>query len=442
MINKFEKTKFWSSAVPLQAERLKKLNCCLIMVPHPDDESLACAGLISKLIENGTQVHIILTTDGSRSHPNSKKYPAAKLSQLRRDELQKALGLLKVDLNHLRCYQAQDSLMPTKGVEGFDDLVGILVNDLKRIQPDLILLPYELDPHCDHRATHQLLISALEKAAIARPVLWEYPIWLYEHAAPSDVPVLEKGELLALDVTEYSALKARCIAAHVSQTTTFIDDDPDGFILLPEVIDNFTRGMEYFMEREKINPSATLKETYFENMYQRDTDPWDFEESVYENLKYRATIAAIPQIVYKNALEIGCSIGVLTKMLAPLCEKLIAMDLSITALESAQRRLSEYGQVTFLKGGIPQDFPDGEFDLVVMSEVGYYLSKADLQHTKKQIIKSLQPNGVLILVHWTHFVADYPLTGDEVHDLFLDSGLFHRHSSCTADYRMDVYQNQ
>ncbi|KLT63830.1 hypothetical protein AB669_20180 [Pedobacter sp. BMA] len=195
------------------------------------------------------------------------------------------------------------------------------------------------------------------------------------------------------------------------------------------------------MERKKINPNNTLNETYFENMYLQHEDPWDFEKSAYEKAKYGATIAAIPKRTYDNALEIGCSIGVLTSMLAPHCRQLIAMDLSSTALEKAVKRLSAQPQVKFIKGGIPKDFPVGRFDLIVMSEVGYYLSKMDLQRTKEQITKTLEPGGILILVHWTHFVADYPLTGDEVHDLFMDSGLYHLQASRTNDYRMDVYQN-
>jgi SAM-dependent methyltransferase len=128
-------------------------------------------------------------------------------------------------------------------------------------------------------------------------------------------------------------------------------------------------------------------------------------------------------------------------MLAERCEHLLSMDISETALAQARQRLSGSSNVEFLHGGIPGDFPAGNFDLIIMSEVGYYLSSGDLKRTRDLILQALAPKGLLILVHWTHFVADYPLTGDEVHELFSTIGLTNIHANRTADYRIDVYQN-
>ena len=441
MKNLFDKNTFWEQAIPADPDFLQNVQSCLIMAPHPDDESLGCAGLIATLQTQGTAVNVILTTDGSRSHPNSLKFPASVLATLRLSEMNQAMELLGLETQHLRYYEAQDASMPAKGMPGFDELLLRLTADLKDLQPDLILVPYELDPHCDHRATWQLLIAALEKAKIRRPRIWEYPIWLYEHAAAEDIPELETGELLVLDIGEYASLKEECIHAHQSQTTRLIDDDPKGFILLPQVISNFTKGREYFMERKRINPSDTLHQQYFENMYLNNKDPWSFETSRYEQEKYTATIGAIPAGQYARALELGCSIGVLTAMLAERCEHLLSMDISETALAQARQRLSASSNVEFLHGGIPGDFPAGSFDLIIMSEVGYYLSSGDLKRTRDLILQALAPQGLLILVHWTHFVADYPLTGDEVHEMFSTIGLNNIHANRTADYRIDVYQN-
>ncbi|MCZ4222544.1 bifunctional PIG-L family deacetylase/class I SAM-dependent methyltransferase [Pedobacter rhodius] len=440
MINVFDKNIFWSGALALMAKDLQEIQRCLVLVPHPDDESLGCAGLIATLVAQGTQVQIILTTDGSRSHPNSRKYPADRLAGIRLDELRQAMDLLGLKNEALKYYQAQDSNMPAKGMPGFAGLADRLAEDLIALNPDLILVPYELDPHCDHRATHQLMLSALEKANIPRPRIWEYPIWLYENAVQEDIPDLQPGETLALDISDYSALKMQCIQMHKSQTTHLIDDDPTGFILLPDVIANFTQGKEYFMERKKINPDNTLDKTYFDALYHTSADPWDFEKSAYEQDKYLATIAAIPEADYTNALEIGCSIGVLTEMLSERCKHLVAMDISKTALERARQRLGKSYKVEFLLGGIPQDFPTGNFDLIIMSEVGYYLSMSDLLLTRQQIVNALLPGGVLILVHWIHFVAEYPLSGDEVHGCFNAIGISHLDAKRTADYRLDVYR--
>jgi len=442
MNNTFNKQQFWSGATLINPDTFKNIKTCLVMVPHPDDESLGCAGLISTLIAKEVEVHLILTTDGSKSHTNSASYPANRLAALRLNELKCALKLLNVKEENCSFYEAPDAAMPAKGEPGFDTLVIRLKSDLIKISPDLIVVPYELDPHCDHRATHQLLISALEQAKIARPKIWEYPIWLYEHAEQEDIPKLQHGELLALEINDYLDLKSKCINAHQSQVSRLIDDDPTGFILKPEVIANFLQEHEYFMERKRINPDGTLSESYFEEMYSKNADPWNFETSAYEKKKYNATIAAIPNRDFKNGLEIGCSIGVLTEKITSLCRNLIAIDISQTALQQAKERLKDSPKVSFRLGGIPGAFPKGNFDLIIMSEVGYYLSMPDLLITREKILNALDVGGVLVLVHWTHFVADYPLSGDDVHEAFESQGLTHLHHSATADYRLDVFQKK
>jgi len=437
----FDKTAFWSSAVNIDEQFLNNIKRCLILAPHPDDESLACGGLIQSLLQKGCDVRVILTTDGSRSH-HSVTYPADRLAKLRYTEMISALSFLGLSQDKLSGYQSQDSAMPAKGEDGFEALSEKLHADLSSFLPQLILVPYELDPHRDHRATFQLLLAALKNVPDYKPTIWEYPIWLYENATESDIPQLEEGELKSLEVNDHLQQKKKAIHAHQSQTTQLIDDDPEGFILTEEMIGNFLTGKEYFMQRTKTNPAGTLSKDYFEQLYSTHSDPWSFETSEYEKNKYAATLAAIPDEQYERALEIGCSIGVLTQMLSTKCKHLISMDISEIALEKARLRMKDRAEIKFLHGGIPMDYPKGSFDLIVMSEVGYYLSKEDLLQTRKLITNSLQPDGILVLVHWTHFVADYPLSGDEVHHCFANAGLLHLKGDRTADYRLDVYRKQ
>ena len=187
---------------------------------------------------------------------------------------------------------------------------------------------------------------------------------------------------------------------------------------------------------------TTLPPDYFEDVYRNSEDPWGFETSPYEREKYKDTIRALPKPMYENALEIGCSIGVLTAMLAPHCTKLLSTDINETALQKARQRLQSSPNVKFQLAAIPEEYPGGSFDLVMMSEVGYYLSKDDLAKAKEKIISSLQPGGNLVMVHWTPFVPDYPQTGDEVHDLFMqpDVRLQHIHGNREEKYRMDVFR--
>jgi SAM-dependent methyltransferase len=193
--------------------------------------------------------------------------------------------------------------------------------------------------------------------------------------------------------------------------------------------------------------NTTLTESYFNDVYGASEDPWNFETSEYERGKYAATIAALPKGRYEHVFEIGCSIGVLTGMLAPRCGQLLAVDAAEAPLQKARKRLENIPQVTIEKRAVPQQFPEGRFDLILISEVGYYLSEADLHILIQKCVEQLEPGGNLLLVHWTPEVHDYPLTGDEVHDAFMqqagESGpLQHLHHKREEKYRLDLFQKR
>jgi SAM-dependent methyltransferase len=189
---------------------------------------------------------------------------------------------------------------------------------------------------------------------------------------------------------------------------------------------------------------SSLPTTYFDDVYRASSDPWSFETSPYEKAKYEATLAALSKNRYRNAFEIGCSIGVLSEMLAQRCDKLLAVDASELPLETARKRLAPYSQVTIRKMTIPNEFPDQQFDLILLSEVGYYLVLDDLKRARQLMIDHLEIGGHLLLVHWTPFVHDYPLTGDQVHEQFMDAAgegksLTHLSGKRTDKYRLDLF---
>lgn len=169
----------------------------------------------------------------------------------------------------------------------------------------------------------------------------------------------------------------------------------------------------------KTSRHSSLPTAYFDKMYQENIDPWQFETSVYERNKYAATLAALPKNHYQHAFEIGCSIGVLTEKLASRCERLLAVDGSQLAVQKAQERLQSYPQVCLRQMKVPDVFPEERFDLILVSEVGYYWSWHDLEKAQRLMLRQLLPAGHLLLVHWTPYVEDYPLTGDEVHEAFM-----------------------
>jgi SAM-dependent methyltransferase len=170
----------------------------------------------------------------------------------------------------------------------------------------------------------------------------------------------------------------------------------------------------------------TLPPAYFDAMYAESPDPWGFTSRWYERRKYALTLAALPRERYRRGFEPGCSIGVLTALLADRCEQLLATDVAPAAVATATERLAPYDGVDVAELAVPHDWPMGRFDLIVLSEIGYYLSADDLELLLDRVVGSLEPGGTLLAVHWRHPVADYPLRGDDVHDLLATSPELHR----------------
>lgn len=157
----------------------------------------------------------------------------------------------------------------------------------------------------------------------------------------------------------------------------------------------------------------TLTPDYFERMYAADPDPWGFTSRWYEQRKYALTLAALPDQTYGTALEVGCSVGVLTAALAGRCQQLVALDASARALSAARQRVPP--SVQLVLGAVPDGWPAGTYDLVVLSEIGYYLDPADLERLIALVERDLAPGGTVLACHWRHPVADYPQSGDAVH---------------------------
>jgi 2-polyprenyl-3-methyl-5-hydroxy-6-metoxy-1,4-benzoquinol methylase len=160
----------------------------------------------------------------------------------------------------------------------------------------------------------------------------------------------------------------------------------------------------------------SLPQSYFENLYASDPDPWRFETSEYERDKYARTLDLLGR--YQSALEVGCSIGVLTARLAERCEKLLAIDIASAPILAARRRCRGLEHVTFAQMAAPGEWPGGSFDLVLLSEVVYYLDVGDVQRLAQRVLSSTSAGGDIVLAHWTG-LTDYPLSGDEASELFL-----------------------
>lgn len=155
----------------------------------------------------------------------------------------------------------------------------------------------------------------------------------------------------------------------------------------------------------------------FEQLYAVSPDPWGYDSSEYEREKYAATLAALDGRRYATALEVGCSIGAFTELLAERCAALTALDFSSRAVVLARARLREHAHVSVLEGSFPEQAPPGEWDLVVCSEVLYYLDRPALDQAIAWLRERLRAGSTVLAVDWRGPTTTEPHDGDEVHDL-------------------------
>ena len=229
------------SAIKIEsAETVLSWGKTLVVAPHPDDESLGCGGAIALLRNYGIEVFVLVLSDGTLSHPNSVKFPAEKLRDVREKEMLEALEILGVQSENTTFFRYKDRSVPN---ECAGKTVGQCRDYLGKIKPQTILVPWRRDPHPDHRAAYTLINAANESAKIL-----EYPIWLWEIAESADAPRSDEVFVHRLDISPVTEKKRRAINAHVSQTTDLIDDDPDGFRLTPEILENFAADFEVYLE--------------------------------------------------------------------------------------------------------------------------------------------------------------------------------------------------
>jgi SAM-dependent methyltransferase len=155
----------------------------------------------------------------------------------------------------------------------------------------------------------------------------------------------------------------------------------------------------------------------FERLYADDLDPWRYGSSRYEDEKYERTLSALPQARMGRALEMGCSIGVLTQRLARRCDELVAVDISEAAVEAARKRLGAATNVRLIRADLRERIPSGPFDLVVCSEILYYWHRQEVIAALERIEDELAPGGSLLTVNWRGVDPEAPMSGEGVHEL-------------------------
>ena len=183
--------------------------------------------------------------------------------------------------------------------------------------------------------------------------------------------------------------------------------------------------------------------THFERLYQSNPDPWGFNTSPYEQAKYRQTLAVLDDQRFASCLEVGCSIGILTRMLAPRCDSLLGIDIVEDPLKAARSRCADQSHVRFQRVQVPAEWPAGRFDLIIFSEVLYFLAPWDIDRCADHVTASLMPGGEVVMVNWLGQTDD-PTTGDDAAERFISAtagSIRVIRSDRHEGYRLDLLAN-
>lgn len=390
-------------AIDLDVDRV------VVVAAHPDDETLGAAGLLGTAAARGIPVDLVVVTDGEGSHPDSPTHSPATLALLRRRELHAAATVLG-----LRGRTVFLGLPDGRTDEHRPAIVAAVEGVLERADTErvLVLAPWRGDGHRDHRVVGEIV----EEVCGARGVRTRaFPIWLWHWGGPDDVP-WDRAERLVLDAGARDA-RTRALDAHASQLQPLSPAPGDEPMVHARMRAHVERDAEVFFAPEgTVAAAASVGQAYFDDIYARHDDPWGFDSRWYEERKRAVLLASLPGHRYRSTFEAGCSTGALTVHLADRSERVLAVDLAAAALERARRRVGGRDHVELRRATLPDEWPQGPFDLVVLSEVAYYWAGSDLDRGLTAAVASLSPDGHLVACHWRHPVAEYPRSGDSVHD--------------------------
>ncbi len=216
----------------------------IVVAPHPDDETLGCGGLIALAHDEGRSIKIIVVSDGCGSHPNSKSHSPSCLRDLRELETRAAVAELGLHEGALEFLRLPDRHVPDQGEEALG-AARVIAAAARDIEASAVLATWRYDPHCDHQATWR--IAAMAKQMLPRNVrLIAYPIWGWSLPPCAPLPLGQKGWRLAIE--KVLSRKRRAIAAHRSQISDLVDNDPPVLILTDEILARFQKSYEIYLE--------------------------------------------------------------------------------------------------------------------------------------------------------------------------------------------------
>ena len=181
---------------------------------------------------------------------------------------------------------------------------------------------------------------------------------------------------------------------------------------------------------DKRMAADTKARTFFEELW-GDGDYWSLESSDHERGRYAALLSTIDGRRYPRALELGCGAGEFTRLVAPLADELVALDVAPTAIKRAREQAGDLTCVRFLQENVMEYDArgNGPWDLVIVSETIYYLgwlySFFDVAWLASELLAATRPGGRLLLADTQAVIEDTlvrPWIIRTYHDLFSNVG--------------------
>lgn len=187
------------------------------------------------------------------------------------------------------------------------------------------------------------------------------------------------------------------------------------------------------------------RSSQFDEMFGVSDDPWGYRTRWYEKRKRDLLLASLSRPTYQRVLEIGSANGEVTARLASRAIELVACDASERAVRLTREKLGLVQHVELVQCEVPGVWPEGRFDLIVINEVGYYLSEDELRTTLDLSGKSLAMPGEIVLCHWRYAIEGCHFSGDDVHAAAatwaIGQDLRRLSSHLEPDFLLDVWAN-
>lgn len=397
----------------------------VVLAAHPDDETLGCGGILALASDRAFDIRVIIATDGEASHPYSTTYEPGQLTSWRRRESRAAVELLcpNAELIHLG--------LPDGKLTAHTDALCAAVDQAAGAGPAWILAPWEGDHHPDHAACAR----AARRATQAHPArsIAEFPVWLWHWADPRGRDLPARASRISCGANGNRRRQA-ALGAYRSQTHALSELPGDEAILQPQFTAHFDREFDVL-----IDPAASASDpAYFDMLFADSDDPWGIGAGWYEERKREVLLASLPRRQFDAAFEPGCAAGHLTKRLATRCGHLLAADIASRAVTLTAEATAGMANVSVRQMSLPQQWPDDQFDLIVLSEIGYYID--DVAEFARRLRPSLTANGVVAACHWRYPTIEHAHSAEFVHDTILRESELHRIAMHhEEDFLLDVF---